>query len=259
MRTLLVIALLALTGCSASRPPVPAQPVAPTESASLKQVGDAMDARAGKVAAAVTVAVENKDKPAVVEAEGHLALSFLPAPTEGDLAIAKARAAKADQKDYAAAEAAGKKVMATLDAALAKAKADQAEALRVSQLKDKRIEELTQEVIRVKKEATNNVWTLVGAGLAVIGALATAFMGPKVGLPLLLCGGFCGAVPHIIDSPWFEYAAGATVVISCGLGLWWLADRVKDSVEESDKDLRKNAEIKTGQSPHEDEQAPPGV
>ena len=236
MRLALAIALLALAGCSASRPAaLPAQPNAPTDSGSLKQVGEAIDARSGKVAAAVRTAVDNKDKPAVVEAEGRLALSFLPAPSEGELAIAKARAAKADQKDYAAAEAAGKKVVATLDAALAKAKADQAEALRVSQLKDKRIEELTQEVVRVKQEASNNVWTLVGAGLAVIGALATAFMGPKVGLPLLLCGGFCGAVPHIIDSPWFEYAAGATLVISCGLGLWWLADRVKDSVDESDK------------------------
>jgi hypothetical protein len=37
-------------------------------------------------------------------------------------------------------------------------------------------------------------------------------------------------VPFIIDSPFFEYAAGATIVISCGLGLWWLADKVRDSV-----------------------------
>lgn len=236
MRLRLVIAFLALTGCSATRPVVPAQPSAPTEPASLKQVGEAIDARSGKVAAAVAVVVENKDKPAVVEAEGRLALSFLPAPTEGELAIAKARASRADQKDYAAAEAAGKKAMQSLDAALAKAKADQAEALRVSQLKDKRIADLEAEVERVKKEQSEQTWTWVGAGLAVIGALTTAFMGPKVGLPLVLCGGFCGAVPHIIDSPWFEYAAGGTLVVSCGLGLWWLADRVRDSVNKPDDD-----------------------
>ena len=242
MRLLLVIASLALTGCSLFRKPdadaLPKQPDAPTQSASLKQVGDAIDARSGKVAAAVTVVVENKDKPAVVEAEGRLALSFLPAPSPDDLLVAKARAAKADQKDYAAAEAAGKKAVQSLDAALAKAKADQAEALRVSQLKDKRIADLEAEVERVKKEQSAQTWTWVGAGLAVIGALTTTFMGPKVGLPLLLCGGFCGAVPHIIDSPWFEYAAGSTIVISCGLGLWWLADRVKDSVNKpSDDDV----------------------
>jgi hypothetical protein len=82
----------------------------------------------------------------------------------------------------------------------------------------------------VKKDASAQTWTLVGAGLAVVGALTTAFLGPRIGLPLLLCGAFCGSVPFIIDSPWFEYAAGATLVISCGLGLWWLADKVRDSV-----------------------------
>ena len=237
MRTLLVIALMALTGCNASRPSaIPPQPNASTDPNALKQVGEALDARSGKVAAAVTVAVQNKDKPAVVEAEGRLALSFLPAPTEGDLAIAKARAAKADQKDYAAAEAAGKKAVADLAASLAKAKADQSEALRVSQLKDKRIADLTAEVERVKQEASKDIWTLTGAALAVIGAVATAFVGIRVGAPLLLCGAFCGSVPFIIDSPWFEYIAGATLVISCGLGLWWLADRVKDSVNEKPSD-----------------------
>lgn len=251
MRLRLVIAFLALTGCSSTRPVVPAQPAAPTEPASLKQVGEAIDARSGKVAAAVAVVVENKDKPAVVEAEGRLALSFLPAPTEGELAIAKARASRADQKDYAAAEAAGKKVMQSLDAALAKAKADQAEAKRVSDLKDKRIAELTAEVERVKQEASRDIWTLTGAGLAVIGALTTAFVGFRVGVPLLLCGAFCGSLPHIVDSDYFEYIAGVTLVISCGLGLWWLADRVKDSVNESDK--------APAQPPQDDEQAPPGV
>jgi hypothetical protein len=230
VRLLLVIAALALTGCSSSRQPIPVQPPAPTDAGSLGKVGEAIDARSGKVAAAVTVAVQNKDKPAVVEAEGRLALSFLPAPTEGELAIAKARAAKADQKDYAAAEAAGKKAVSDLAASLAKAKADQAEALRVSQLKDARITDLTAEVARIKQEASNDVWTLTGAALAVIGALCTAFLGPRIGLPLLLCGAFCGSVPFIIDSPYFEYIAGGTLLICSGLGLWWLADKVRDSV-----------------------------
>jgi hypothetical protein len=117
-----------------------------------------------------------------------------------------------------------------------KLEAQQAEALRVSQLKDARIKDLTAEIERVKKDASAQTWTLVGAGLAVVGALTTAFMGPRIGVPLLLCGAFCGSVPFIIDSPWFEYAAGATVVISCGLGLWWLADKVRDSVNKPNDD-----------------------
>ena len=239
MRPLLVIALLAgLTGCHLFRKgdPLPVQPDAPTTPGSIEKVGAANDQRAGKVAAAVTVARDNADKPEVVRAETSVALSHLPKPDDGDLAIAKARAAKADQKDYAAAEAAGKKAVADLAASLAKAKADQSESLRVSQLKDKRIADLTAEVERVKQEASKDIWTLTGAALAVIGAVATAFVGIRVGAPLLLCGAFCGSVPFIIDSPWFEYIAGATLVISCGLGLWWLADRVKDSVNEKPSD-----------------------
>ena len=234
MRTLLVIAaLLALAGCEFEPSPLPPQPEAPTAPDSLRKVGDEVDARAGKVAAAVTVARDNADKPEVVRAETGVALANLPKPDEGDLAIAKARAAKADQKDYAAAEAAGKKAQAALNEALAKAKADQAEAKRVSDLKDARIKELTAEVERIKKDAASQTWTLVGAALAVIGALSTAFLGPRIGIPLLLCGGFCGAVPFIIDSPYFEYAAGGTLLISCGLGLWWLADKVRDSVNDN--------------------------
>ena len=219
MRTLLVIAaLLALAGCKSKPATLPTQPEAPTAPDSLRKVGTELDARAGKVAAAVTVARDNADKPEVVRAETGVALSHLPKPDEGDLAIAKARAAKADQKDYAAAEAAGKKAQAALADALNKAKADQAEAKRVSDLKDSRIKELTAEVERIKKDAASQTWTLVGAALAVIGALSTAFVGPRIGIPLLLCGGFCGSVPFIIDSLWFEYAAGATLLISCGLG-----------------------------------------
>jgi hypothetical protein len=142
----------------------------------------------------------------------------------------------------------GRKLATAVNKAWEKLEADQKEAARVSGLKDARIEELTQEVVRVKQEASNNIWTLVGAGLAVIGALTTAFMGPRIGLPLLLCGAFCGSVPFIIDSPWFEYAAGATLVISCGLGLWWLADKVRDSVNKP----RKDAEINPAQSPHDE-------
>jgi hypothetical protein len=165
-----------------------------------------------------------------------------------------ARATKADPVDYAKQMAFGRQLATAVTKAWEKLETQQAEALRVSQLKDKRIEDLTAEVERVKKDASAQTWTLVGAGLAVVGALTTAFMGPRIGIPLLLCGAFCGSVPFIIDSPWFEYAAGATLVISCGLGLWWLADRVRDSVNKP----RKDAEINPAQSPH-DEQAPPQV
>jgi len=233
MRLLLAVpALVALAGCKSKPAELPPQPNAATAGDSLRKVGTELEARSGKVAAAVTVARDNADKPEVVRAETGVALSGLPVPSPDDLLVARARASRADQKDYAAAEAAGKKARADLDAALAKAKADQEEAKRVSDLKDKRIVELTEEIERIKKDSAAQTWTLVGAGLAVIGALTTAFMGPKVGVPLLLCGAFCGSVPFIIDSPYFEYIAGGTLLAVAGLGLWWLADKVRDSVNE---------------------------
>jgi hypothetical protein len=254
VRLLLVIAVLALTGCSLFRkgdalPPLPVQPPAPTKPDVVQTLGKDLDKTDHRVASALVAIERNADKPKVVVAESRLAQSYLPAPPEADVAFAMARATKADPVDYAKQMAFGRQLATSVTKAWEKLESQQAEALRVSQLKDARIVDLTKEVERVKKDASAQTWTLVGAGLAVVGALTTAFMGPRIGLPLLLCGAFCGSVPFIIDSPWFEYAAGATLVISCGLGLWWLADRVRDSVNNP----RKNAEINPAQSPHDDE------
>lgn len=251
MRLLLVIALVALAGCkSTPKAELPAAVPAP-KAPDLTAVGSTLDVIDSRVAAAVTVAREanTAGKPAVVESELSVASSFLAKPTEGDLAYARQRSEKATPADYerqrakaAEKQKAAEQAWATLEAQVAASKAALA-------ARDKRIEELTQEVIRVKKDASNNVWTLVGAGLAVIGALTTAFMGPRIGIPLLLCGAFCGSVPFIIDSPYFEYIAGGTLLVSCGLGLWWLADKVRDSVNAKPSD---HAEINPAQSPHDD-------
>ena len=232
MRLLLVIALVALAGCK-SKPadaPLPVQPPAPTKPDAVQTLGKDLDKTDHRVASALVAIERNADKAKVVVAESRLAQSYLPAPPEADVAFAVARATKADPIDYARQMEFGRKLATAVNKAWEKLEADQKEAARVSGLKDARIVELTKEVERVKKDASAQTWTLVGAGLAVIGALTTAFVGPRIGLPLLLCGAFCGSVPFIIDSPWFEYAAGATLVISCGLGLWWLADKVRDSV-----------------------------
>ena len=235
MRTLLVIALLALTGCSLFRKPaplepLPIQPPAPTKPDVVQSLGKDLDKTDHRVASALVAIERNADKPKVVVAESRLAQSYLPAPPEADVAFAMARATKADPVDYAKQMAFGRQLATAVTKAWEKLETQQAEALRVSQLKDARIAELQKEVERVKKDASAQTWTLVGAGLAVVGALTTAFMGPRIGIPLLICGAFCGSVPFIIDSPWFEYAAGGTLVISCGLGLWWLADKVRDAV-----------------------------
>lgn len=218
-----------LVGC-ATKGDLPKQPDAPITPV-VQEVGKGQDKADGRVSAAVAIAKENAEKPAVVRAELGVASSYLPAPSEADLAFARQRAAKADQKDYKAAEEYGKKLLAKINTDWAKMEADQKEAKRISDLKDAKIKELTQEVARVKKEASNNTWTLTGAGLAVVGGLACAFASLRVGIPILLAGAFCGAVPFIIDSPYFEYIAATTLVACSGLGVWWLFDKVRDSVK----------------------------
>ena len=247
MRLLLVIAVLALTGCSLFRKgdaePLPVQPPGPTKPDVVQTLGKDLDKTDHRVASALVAIERNADKPKVVVAESRLAQSYLPAPPEADIAFAMARATKADPIDYQKQMAFGRQLATAVTKAWEKLETQQAEALRVSQLKDARIVDLTKEVERVKKDASAQTWTLVGAGLAVVGALTTAFMGPRIGLPLLLCGAFCGSVPFIIDSPYFEYIAAGTLLVCSGLGLWWLADKVRDSVNK----------------PSDDEQAPPQV
>ena len=233
MRSLLVIAFC-LTGCATSRPALPEQPNAPTSEGIVTTVGKQWDKADQKVAASVAIARENAEKPEVVRSETTVALSFLPVPSPEELALARQRAAKADQKDYTEAVAYGKKLLASIDANWAKVEADNREALRVSQLKDARIVELTSEVERVKREASANLWTMAGVGIAVIGAIAMAFTGPKVGIPLLLSGAAIGAFPFVVDSEYFSYIVGTTLALAAGLGIWYLWDKVKDANNEND-------------------------
>lgn len=233
MRSLLVISLL-MAGCSTlSTDPLPKQPDAPTSKAVVSTLGADLDKTDHRVGAALVAIERNADKPKVVVAESRLAQSYLPAPPEGDIAFALARATKADPIDYKKQMEFGRKLATAVTLAWERLEADQKEALRVSQLKDARIVELTAEVERVKQEASRDIWSLTGAGLAIVGALAFSFGGgPRVGLPLLLCGAFCGALPHIIDSPAFLWVSISTAAIASGLFLWWLADKVSDSVQD---------------------------
>jgi hypothetical protein len=231
MRSLLaVIAFAVLAGCATSpTDPLPVQPAGPTSQSVVATVSKQWDTADAKVSAAISIAKENADRPEVVRSETSVALSFLPTPEAGELAIARARAAKADQKDYAQAEAFGKKLLAQIDTSWLKVQADQSEALRVSQLKDARIVELTKAVEQAKKDAAANMWTLAGIAVAVLGAAAMVFTGPRIGGTLLASGAAIGAFPFVVESEYFTYIAGGTLALAAGLGIYWLWDRVRDS------------------------------
>ena len=219
MRLLLVIALLALAGCTRkpTLEPLPIQPPAPTKPDVVATLGKDLDKTDHRVASALVAIERNADKPKVVVAESRLAQSYLPAPPEADVAFAMARATKADPIDYQKQMAFGRQLATAVTKAWEKLETQQAEALRVSQLKDARIVELTKEVEAVRKEASRNIWTLAGAGLAVLGAVTTAFAGPRIGLPLLACGAAMGAFPFVVESPHFDLIV--TITLGCGAAL----------------------------------------
>ena len=229
MRYLLVISLL-MAGCATSPKALPEQPLGPTSPSVVATVSKQWDQADAKVSAAISIAKENADKPAVVRSETAVALSFLPPPEAGELAIARARAANpADRKTYDQAEAYGKRLLAQIDTSWLKVQTDTFEALRVSQLKDARIVELTKAVDQAKKDAAANMWTLAGIAVAVLGAAAMVFAGPRIGGTLLASGAAIGAFPFVVESPYWNWIAGGTMGIACALGLYSLWDHVRDS------------------------------
>ena len=228
-----------MAGCATSLDPLPKQPDAPTSQAVVTTLGQDLDKTDHRVGAALVAIERNATLPKVVVAESRLAQSYLPAPPEADVAFAMARASKGDTPagalDYKKQMEFGRKLATAVTLAWEKLEADQKEALRVSQLKDARIKELTAEIERVKREASANLWTMAAVGTAVAGALAMAFIGPKVGVSLLLSAGAIGAFPFIVESEYFAYIVGTALALAAGLGLWYLWDKVKDANNKPDE------------------------
>jgi hypothetical protein len=228
VRYVLPVVLLALAGCS-SKPELPVQPPAPTKPDAVTTLGKDLDKTDHRVGAALVAIERNADKPKVVVAESRLAQSYLPPPPPADVAFAEARAAKGSEIDYAKQMAFGRQLATAVNKAWDKLEADQAEAKRVSDLKDKKIAELTEKIEQGKKD----IWTMAGVALAVIGGAVTALVGPRTGIPLLMCGGAIGAFPFVVDSPYFNYIAGGSLAVGCGLLLYLLWDYVRDKANET--------------------------
>jgi hypothetical protein len=233
VRLLLVIALVALAGCKSKPADAPLPPaVATPKEVALTSVGSTLDVIDSRVAAAVAVAREanTAGKPAVVESELSVAGSFLPKATEGDLAYARQRSEKASPADYERQRAKAAEKQKAAEAAWADLEKQVAANKAALAARDARIVELAAEVERVKKDKAAQLWTMAGVGVAVVGALATAFASPKAGVPLLLCGGAIGAFPFAVDSPWFAWIAGAFAAVLAVLGIWVAWDAARDRV-----------------------------
>ena len=239
MKPLILISMwLALVGCKSApeQEPIPVQPAAPTKESSVTTLGKDLDKTDHRVASALVAIEKNADKPKVVVAESRLAQSYLPAPPQGDVAFALARAAGGNEIDYKRQMEFGRKLATAVNVAWERVEADQREAKRISDIKDTRIKELTAEVERIKQESAFEIWTVTGAALVVIGGLACAFASIKIGIPILMAGAFAGAVPHIISSQYFEWIAGSVLLACASLAIWWMYDKVRDSIKSNGDD-----------------------
>jgi hypothetical protein len=223
MRLLLVIALLALTGCPSVQPDIAGTGTATPPADNFAKVGDQIDKADQRVAAAVTVARENADKPEVVKAETGVALAYLPPPSADSLAYVRARVARNNPEEYKRAEEAGRKLLAVIDANWAKAEQDAAKNKAALDNANKEVTRLKAEVEQVRTEGVRNAFA-VAAGICFLAALAMALLGQylRAGAAFLI-GGAIGSLPFVFNSPYFMPAVGVLVLVALVFG--WLQFR----------------------------------
>lgn len=81
-------------------------------------------------------------------------------------------------------------------------------------------------------EKETSLYTYVGVGLFVIGALTFAFAIKSSGAYLMLAGGMAGSVPYILTSDYFDYIAGGTLLAFAILiihFIYWKVKKAEDN------------------------------
>lgn len=193
----------------------------------IGKVGEKIDKTDSRVGAAILVAKENvTDKPTVAIKELDVASSYLPKPTEGDVAFARQRALANDDKAYLEAIAYGKKTLADLDRMWLKMESDQKKSqAEIDALKKEilRLNDVVKakdvEIVKAKQDMVTMGCVAIG-GIAALGAIVLAW-GKQ-----FTAAGASGAVatialayPSLMDTPWFLPSLGGLLVV--GLGLWF--------------------------------------
>jgi len=244
MKYLILLALMAAVGCTTTDPALP-PPVEVPAPESLGTLGNNIEKGDSRVAAAVTVMVENNTKPTVVQSEGKVALAHLPKATEADLKHARTRAAAGDAKVYESeisrAAAWFIEVETEWNLALNESKKNASELTQARKDIDATRKELTKsntQIIELKTQldkADKNLWTMAGVALFVGGVLAGAVLGWKIGGSIVACAPLAAAVPVILSSEYFGIIVSVTLGLAACLLLWRLFDYIKDKNNEQPK------------------------
>lgn len=200
------LALVLLAGCATTEPPAVPSP----DPGDITALGNRLDKSDQRVAASITVARENADKPDVVRAETGVALAYLPKPDQTHIDYVRNRVARNSTEEYKRAEEAGRKLLAVIDADFKKAEESAKASKAAIESLNKQIvtlkadnDKLKEEIAQTKKDVVTWVCAGIGGLLAiggvvllwqrqVIGAVASA-----VGSAALL------AFPSLMETPWF--------------------------------------------------------
>jgi hypothetical protein len=94
----------------------------------------------------------------------------------------------------------------------------------------------TDSTMVAMKHSSLFVWTITGAILVVIGSLACAFSSIRVGIPIVLAGAFAGCLPYVLESEYFSWVAGSTLLAFASLAIWWLYDKIRDNINDGHSD-----------------------
>ena len=219
MRRVLLLTLLAVSACT------PSQDTAGTgtptsDPADLAKLGTQIDKSDQRIAAAVTVARENADKPEVVRAETGVALAYLPKPDAQALDYVRNRVTRNNSEEYKRAEDAGRKLLAVIDANFAKAEQDAAKNKAALDNANKQIAALKAEVEQVRTEGIRNAFA-VGAGICFLAALAMGLLGQYLRASVaFLVGAGIGGLPYLFASPYVLPGVGGLVLLV--VALVWL-------------------------------------
>ena len=234
MRSLILLALLATTGCSTDETSGKPPAEVPTP-ISLNTLGNEIDKGDSRVASSVTVMIENSDKPKVIKNEGSVALALLPKPESDDLAAARSRVKAGDDKAYEAEVAKSKawlsKVEADWSVAVQQSKKNADDLVQARNDLTKANQQMDELKTQLDK-ADRNLWTMAGVGLFVVGVLTGSIFGWRIGGSILACAPLAAAVPVIITSEYFAWITGVTITIVACLLLWRLFDYIKDKNNE---------------------------
>ncbi len=253
-----LLLVLLLAGCSAKPGNTLPNPQPQPSAEAVNSFGDKQDKADSKIGAAVQAAREANAaaKPAVVESELSVAAAFLPPVPEGDLALARQRAAAADPKAYAEAVAKGKRLNDELQSLWQKMEAQQAKAKADIEELRSQVEGHKAKAEAERKDKIAAQLGLAGAAMLAAGILLLAFGGyigvSKLSAALVMVGGAAVAsLPWVFDSAYFPWIAGGAfalaalqVTIALAVKLWrWARPQPPEA------NPRKDADISPDQSP----------